>query len=148
MSLETQIMTDLKTAMLAKDEAALRGLRAIKSALLIAKTSGAGGELKPEDEIKIVQKLVKQRKESLEIYEQQNRPDLAKAEQEEITVIEKFLPQMMSENDVKSAIQSIIQQTGSTTLADLGKVMGAATKQLSGKADNKMVATLVKQLLS
>lgn len=148
MSLETQIMTDLKTAMLAKDEAALRGLRAIKSALLIAKTSGSGGELKPEDEIKIVQKLVKQRKESLEIYEQQNRPDLAKAEQEEINVIEKFLPQMMSENDVKSAIQSIIQQTGATTLADLGKVMGAATKQLSGKADNKMVATLVKQLLS
>jgi uncharacterized protein YqeY len=140
-------MTELKTAMLAKDEAALRGLRAIKSAILLAKTSG-GGEIKEEDEIKLLQKLVKQRKESLEIYQQQGRTDLAKTEQEEIAVIEKFLPQMMSEEEVKAVVQSVIQQTGASSVADLGKVMGAVTKQLAGKADNKMVAALVKQLLS
>lgn len=148
MSLETKIMTDLKTAMLAKDEAGLRALRAIKSAILLAKTSGASGDMKEEDELKILQKLVKQRKESLEIYQQQGRADLAKGEQDELVVIEKFLPQMMSEDEVKAVVQTIIQQTGATSVADLGKVMGAVTKQLAGKADNKMVATLVKQLLS
>jgi uncharacterized protein YqeY len=104
--------------------------------------------MKEEEEIKLLQKLVKQRKESLEIYQQQGRADLAKSEQEEIAVIEKFLPQMMSEEEVKSVVQSVIQQTGATSAADLGKVMGAVTKQLAGKADNKMVASLVKQLLS
>ena len=148
MSLETKIMTDLKTAMFAKDEAALRGLRAIKSAILLAKTSGGSGEMKEEEEIKLLQKLVKQRKESLEIYQQQGRADLAKDEQDELVVIEKFLPQMMSEDEVKVVVQSVIQQTGATSAADLGKVMGAVTKQLAGKADNKMVATMVKQLLS
>ena len=147
MSLETKIMTDLKAAMLAKDEAALRGLRAIKSAILLAKTSG-GGELKEDDEIKMLQKLVKQRKESLEIYQQQGREDLARAEQEELAVIEKFLPQMMSEEEVKAVIQSAIKQTGASSASDLGKVMGVVTKQLAGKADNKIVATLVKQMLS
>ena len=141
-------MTDLKTAMLAKDEAALRALRAIKSAILLAKTSGGSGEMKEEDEIKLLQKLVKQRKESLEIYQQQSRDDLAKGEQDELNVIEKFLPQMMSEDEVKAVVQSVIQQTGATSAADLGKVMGVVTKQLAGKADNKMVAALVKQLLS
>lgn len=147
MSFETKIMTDLKAAMLAKDEAALRALRAIKSAILLAKTSGGSGEIKEEEEIKLLQKLVKQRKESLEIYRQQGRADLAKGEQDELAVIEKFLPQMLSEEEVKSAVQSAIRQTGATSAADMGKVMGAVTKQLAGKADNKMVAALVKQLL-
>jgi len=148
MSLETKIMTDLKAAMLAKDEAGLRALRAIKSAILLTKTSGTAGEMKEEDELKLLQKLMKQRKESLEIYQQQGRADLAKGEQDEIAVIEKFLPQMMSEAEVTVVVRSVIEQTGATSAADLGKVMGAVTKQLSGKADNKMVATLVKQLLS
>ncbi len=147
MSLEQNIMADLKAAMLAKNEAALRGLRAIKSAILLAKTGGSSSELSSEDEIKLLQKLVKQRKESVDIYNQQNRPDLAKGELEEIAVIEKFLPQMMSEDEIKAAVQGIITATGATSAADLGKVMGAATKQLAGKADNKIVATLVKQLL-
>ena len=146
MSLEQKIMTDLKAAMLARDEAALRGLRAIKSAILLAKTSGTN-ELTESDEIKLLQKLVKQRKESVDIYIQQNRADLAKGEQDEIAVIEKFLPSMMSEDEVKSALQAIIKETGASTAADLGKVMGLATKQLAGKADNKLVATLVRQLL-
>ncbi len=148
MSLETKIMTDLKAAMLAKDEAALRALRAIKSAILLAKTSGGNGEMKEEEEIKLLQKLVKQRKESLEIYQQQGRADLAKGEQDELNVIEKFLPKMMSEEEVKAAVQAAIQQTGASSAADLGKVMGVVTKQLAGKADNKMVAAMVKQLLS
>jgi uncharacterized protein YqeY len=147
MSLEQNIMTELKTAMLAKNEAALRGLRAIKSAILLAKTGGSAGAISAEDEIKLLQKLVKQRRESLEIYNQQNRPDLAKSEMEEIAVIEKFLPQMMSEEEIKAVVQNVIAATGATSAADLGKVMGAATKQLAGKADNKMVAAVVKQLL-
>ncbi|MEP7263166.1 MAG: GatB/YqeY domain-containing protein [Bacteroidota bacterium] len=147
MSLEQNIMTDLKAAMLAKNEAALRGLRAIKSAILLAKTGGGSGEISAEDEIKLLQKLVKQRKESVDIYNQQNRADLAKGELDEIAVIEKFLPQMMSEDEIKAVVQSIITSTGATSAADLGKVMGAATKQLAGKADNKIVASMVKQLL-
>ena len=147
MSLEQNIMADLKAAMLAKNEAALRGLRAIKSAILLAKTGGSSSELSSEDELKLLQKLVKSRKESVDIYNQQNRPDLAKGELEEIAVIEKFLPQMMSEEEIKAVVQGVITSTGATSAADLGKVMGAATKQLAGKADNKIVATLVKQLL-
>ncbi len=146
MSLEQQIMTDLKAAMLAKDEAALRGLRAVKSAILLAKTSGSN-DLAEADEVKLLQKLVKQRKESVDIYMQQNRPDLAKGELDEIAVIEKFLPAMMSEDEVKSVLQGIIQSSGASSFADLGKVMGLATKELAGKADNKLVALLVKQLL-
>ena len=146
MSLEQQIMTDLKAAMLAKDEAALRGLRAVKSAILLAKTSGSN-DFAEADEVKLLQKLVKQRKESVDIYMQQNRPDLAKGELDEIAVIEKFLPAMMSEDEVKSVLQGIIQSSGASSFADLGKVMGLATKELAGKADNKLVALLVKQLL-
>jgi uncharacterized protein len=147
MSLEQKIMTELKAAMLAKDDAALRGLRAVKSAILLARTSGSGNELSAEDELKLLQKLVKQRKESVDIYTQQNRADLAKSEQEEIAVIEKFLPAMMSEDEIRVALQGIIATTGASSAADIGKVMGAATKQLAGKADNKTVASLVKQLL-
>ena len=142
-------MTDLKTAMLAKDEAALRGLRAIKAAIIIAKTAeGAKGEISEEEETKLLQKLVKSRKDSLEIFQQQNRPELAKKEEEEIAVIEKFLPQQMSADEVKAALLGIITTVGASSPADMGKVMGVATKQLAGKADGKTISALVKELLS
>jgi uncharacterized protein YqeY len=146
MALEQQIMVELKSAMLAKDEAKLRGLRAIKSAILLAKTSG-GAEITEADEIKMLQKLVKQRKESVDIFVQQGREDLAKGEREEIAVIELFLPQMMSEDQVRAELKNIISGVGATSAADMGKVMGAATKHFAGKADNKMVSALVKELL-
>ena len=149
MSLEQKIMGDLKTAMLAKDEKALRSLRAIKAAILLAKTSeGAGGELKEDDEIKLLQKLVKQRKDSLEIYQQQNRTDLAQKEQEEIEIIEKFLPKQLSADEIKTELAAIISEVGATSPADMGKVMGVATKKLAGKADGKTISALVKELLS
>jgi uncharacterized protein YqeY len=149
MSLEQKIMTDLKTAMLAKDEKSLRSLRAIKAAILLAKTSeGAGGELKEEDETKLLQKLVKQRKDSLEIYQQQNRTDLAQKEQEEIEVIEKFLPKQLSADELKAEVSAIITEVGASSPADMGKVMGVATKKLAGKADGKTISALVKELLS
>lgn len=149
MALEQQITAELKTAMLAKDEKALRSLRAIKAAILLAKTSeGAGGELKEEDETKLLQKLVKQRRDSLEIYQQQNRADLAQKEQEEIEVIEKFLPKQLSPEELKSLLTKIIAEVGATSPADMGKVMGAATKQLAGKADGKAISAAVKELLA
>lgn len=142
-------MTDLKAAMLAKDEAALRSLRAVKAAILLAKTSeGAGGELKQEDEMKLLQKLVKQRRDSLEIFRQQNREDLAKKEEEEIAVIEKFLPKAMDQDELRSGIEKIIADTGASSPADMGKVMGVATKQFAGRADGKTISTMVKELLS
>lgn len=149
MSLEQKIMAELKTAMLAKDEKALRSLRAIKAAILLAKTSeGAGGELTEEDEIKLLQKLVKQRKDSLDIYTQQNRPELAQKEQEEIDVIGKFLPKQMSTEELKAVVAEIIASTGASSPADMGKVMGVATKQLAGKADGKAISAVVKELLA
>ncbi len=149
MSLEQKIMGELKTAMLAKDEIGLRSLRAIKAAILLAKTSeGAGGELKEDDEIKLLQKLVKQRKDSLEIFQQQNRTDLAQKEQEEIEVIEKFLPKQLSADEIKAELSFIISEVGATSPADMGKVMGAATKKLAGKADGKTISALVRELLS
>ncbi len=149
MSLEQKIMGDLKSAMLAKDEKALRSLRAIKAAILLAKTSeGAGGELKEDDEIKLLQKLVKQRKDSLEIFQQQNRTDLAQKEKEEIEIIEKFLPKQLSADEIKAELSVIINEVGATSPADMGKVMGAATKKLAGKADGKTISALVKELLS
>lgn len=148
MSLEQKVMADLKTAMLAKDEKSVRSLRAIKAAIIIAKTAeGAGGELKEEDEIKMLQKLVKQRKESLEIYQQQQRADLAQKEQEEIAVIEKFLPKQMDADELKAILSKIISETGASSPADMGKVMGLATKQLAGKADGKTISAMVKELL-
>ena len=142
-------MSELKAAMLAKDEAALRSLRAVKAAILLAKTSeGGGGELKEEDEIKLLQKLVKSRKDSLEIYQQQNRADLAKKEEEEIAVIEKFLPKQMSPEELREELKKIIAATGAAGPADMGKVMGAATKQLAGKADGKTISALVKEMLA
>jgi len=142
-------MAELKTAMLAKNEAALRGLRAVKAAIIIAKTAeGAGGELKEEDETKLLQKLVKQRKDSLEIYQQQQRADLAQKEVEEIAVIERFLPKQMSTEELKAALTKIIAETGAASPADMGKVMGVATKQLAGQADGKTISATVKELLS
>lgn len=142
-------MTELKAAMLAKDEAALRSLRAVKAAILLAKTSeGGSGELKEEEEIKLLQKLVKSRKDSLEIFQQQNRADLAKKEEEEIAVIEKFLPKQMSQEEIKNELIKIISSVGASSPADMGKVMGAATKQLAGKADGKTISALVKELLA
>jgi uncharacterized protein YqeY len=149
MSLEQKIMADLKTAMLAKDEKSLRSLRAIKAAILLAKTSeGAVGDLKEDDEIKLLQKLVKQRKDSLEIFQQQNRTDLAKKEQEEIEIIEKFLPKQLSADEIKAELSAIISEVGAASPADMGKVMGVATKKLAGKADGKTISALVKELLS
>lgn len=150
MSLEQTVNTELKAAMLAKDEAALRSLRAIKSAILLAKTAegAGGGDLTEDAEIKLLQKLVKQRKDSLEIFQQQNREDLAKKEQEEIIGIEKFLPKQMSPEELKEVISGIIASVGASSPADLGKVMGVASKQLAGKADGKSISALVKELLS
>lgn len=149
MPLEQKIMADLKTAMLAKDEAGLRSLRAIKAAIIVAKTSeGAKGEITEEEETKLLQKLVKSRKDSLEIFQQQNRPELAIKEQEEIAIIEKFLPKQMSAGDVEAAVTKIIADLGASSPADMGKVMGVASKQLAGKADGKTISSLVKEMLS
>ncbi len=149
MSLEQKIMASMKEAMLAKNEAALRGLRAVKSAILLAKTSEGGGkDLTEEQEIAMLQKLIKQRKDSLAIFEQQGRADLAQKEIDEIAVIEKFLPQQLSAGELKALIQKIIAETGASGIKDMGKVMGMATKQLAGKADNKAVSEVVKGLLS
>jgi len=149
MSLEQKVMADMKDAMKAKDEAGLRGLRAIKAAIIIAKTAeGAGGELKEADEPKLLQKLVKQRKDSLQIYQQQNRADLAKKEEEEIAVIEKFLPKQLDETALKEILVKIIAETGAVSVADMGKVMGIASKQLAGQADGKTIGATVKELLA
>lgn len=149
MSLETQIMEQLKEAMKAKNEAKLRSLRAIKAAIILAKTSeGANGEISADDELKLLQKLVKQRKDSLDIYTQQGRADLAVKEQEEIDVINLFLPKQMTEEELKTAIAAILAETGASSPADMGKVMGVATKQLAGKADGKAISAMVKSLLS
>ncbi len=149
MSLETDVMSLMKDAMKNKDEAMLRGLRAIKAEIIKAKTEpGANGEISAEGEMKLLQKLVKQRRDSLTIFEQQNRADLASKEAEEIAVIEKFLPAQMSEADIKKVLQEIIAQVGAAGPQDLGKVMGVATKQLAGKADGKVISALTKELLT
>ncbi len=149
MNLEEKVMIDLKAAMLAKDEKSLRSLRAIKAAILNTKTSeGFSGEIKEEEEIKLLQKLVKQRKDSLEIYETQNRPDLASKEKEEIEVIEKFLPKQMNAEELKGIIEKIVEKSGASSPADMGKVMGMANKELAGKADGKAIAAIVKEILS
>jgi uncharacterized protein YqeY len=149
MSLEEKVMAQMKDAMKAKDEALLRGLRAIKAEIIKAKTDpGANGQISEDGEMKLLQKLVKSRKDSLEIYTQQNRPDLAVKEADEIAVIEKFLPQQLSETELKEAVGKIIAEVGAAGPQDLGKVMGVASKQLAGKADGKTVAAVVKELLT
>ena len=148
MTLEEKINGDLKAAMLSKNEAALRALRAVKSAILLAKTSGGSAVISSEDELKILQKLVKQRKESVEIYNQQGRDDLAQTEMQEIEVIEKFLPAQMPEEEIRKSLIEIIQSVGASGPGDTGKVMAVASKTFAGKADNKLVSQLVRTLLS
>ena len=149
MSLETSVMELMKEAMKAKDDAALRGSRAIKAAIILAKTSeGAGGVLKEEDELKLLQKLVKQRRDSIEIFRKQNREDLAVKEEEEVAVISRFLPAQLEGEALKQAIREIIISVGASSPADMGKVMGAANKQLAGRADGRSISTVVKELLS
>jgi hypothetical protein len=149
MSLEQTINDNLKKAMLAKDEKGLRALRAIKAAMLLAKTAeGGAAGMTPEAEIKMLQKLVKQRKDSIAIFEQQNRPDLAKTEQEEVEVIEQYLPKQMDADTLRQVISGIIAEAGVTNLSGLGQVMGIATKQLAGQADGKAISAMVKELLS
>ena len=147
--LEQTINQEIKAAMLAKNEARLRGLRAIKAALLLAKTEkGASEEISEDTEIKVLQKLAKQRRESAEIYKSQNRDDLFTIEVEELEVIESFLPKQLSREEVESQIKTIINSSGASSVKDMGKVMGLANKQLAGKADGKMISEIVKQLLS
>jgi len=149
MNLEQQVMAEMKEAMKAKNEANLRGLRAIKAEIIKAKTEpGAGGEISAEKETAMLQKMVKQRKDALEIYQQQNRPDLAQKEQEESTLIERFLPAQLSEEDLKKELQQLITETGASSPADMGKVMGVATKRLAGRADGKTISAAVKELLA
>lgn len=149
MSLQTKVMEALKEAMKAKDTVALESLRAIKSAILLARTeAGASEELSEADELKLLQKLVKQRKDSAALYTQQGRNDLAEPELAQMAVIEKFLPAQLSEAEVEEALKSIIAQVGATSPKDMGKVMGVATKQLAGKADGKLISDIVKKLLS
>jgi len=147
MLIET-IDQDIKKAMLAKADARLRGLRAIKSALLLARTEkGASEVVSEETELKVLQKLIKQRKESAEIYQAQNRDDLYQIENEEMQVIEAYLPQQMAPEEITAYLKDLIEKTGATSVKDMGKLMGTANKELAGKADGKTISEIVKQLL-
>lgn len=149
MNLETKIMAEMKEAMKSKNEPHLRSLRAIKAEIIKAKTEpGAGGEISGDKEISLLQKMVKQRRDSLEVYRQQSRTDLAQKEEEEIAVIETFLPQQMSAEELKKELQQIITETGAASPGDMGKVMGVATKKLAGRTDGKAISAAVKELLA
>ena len=148
MSLFDKISEDLKAAMLAKQKDRLESLRAIKTALLLAKTESASHELTDDAELKILQKLVKQRKESADIYKAQNRPDLYQKEADEAAIIEEYLPKQLSAEELAPLLKAIITRVGAASPADMGKVMGAATKELAGKADGKMISSMVKDLLA
>ena len=149
MSLSAQIMEEIKTAMRAKDTVALESLRAIKSAILLAQTeTGAKEEISADDEIKLLQRLVKQRKDSANIYNEQGRPDLAGPELAQVAVIEKFLPAQLSEAEVEAVVSKIISDSGVSGMAAMGQVMGMASKELAGKADGKMISSIVKKLLA
>jgi len=153
MSLKQQIDADIKQAMLAKDQEKLRALRAVKSMILLEETKegqsrpGQTGDLKPEDETRILTKAVKQRKDSADIYRQQNRPDLLSVEEAEIAVIEQYLPKQLSEDELNAKLQAIITRIGASAPSDMGKVMGVATKELAGQADGKAISAAVKVLL-
>lgn len=148
MALEQQIMAEMKEAMKSKDEAALRSLRAIKAEIIKAKTEpGAGGEIDEATEQKFLLKMMKQRRDSLDIFEKQSRQDLAVKEKEEMAIIERFLPKQMTEAEIKEAVSKIITDAGASSAADMGKVMGLASKQLAGKADGKTISTIVKEML-
>jgi uncharacterized protein YqeY len=148
MSLEEKIMEDLKAAMKAQDKASMRGLRAVKSALLLLKTDGSGKEITPEREIQLLQKLVKQRRESIAIFEKENRADLAEVEKEEVAVIEKYLPEALSNEDLEKFIHALILSSGATSVKDMGKVIGLASKELAGKADGRAISDMVKKCLA
>ena len=149
MSLEQQVMAEMKDAMKAKNEGVLRALRAIKAEIIKAKTDpGAGGEINEATEQKFLQKMMKQRRDSLEIFEKQGRGDLAQKEKEEMAVIEKFLPQQLNETEIKEVLVKIIAETGASSPGDMGKVMGIASKEFAGKADGKTISTIVKELLA
>ena len=148
MSLEKEIMFAMKDAMKAKDQLALRALRAIKSALIIHKTNkGSSENISSEDEMKLLQKLVKQRKDSADIFKKQNREDLAKPELDEVEVISKFLPAAMSESEIESVVKETIASLGADGMKDMGKVMGVVSKKLAGKADGKTISTIVRNNL-
>ncbi len=148
MSYSDIINEDLKKAMLARETDKLEAIRAVKSAFLLARTDkGAGSVLEEAEEVKILQKLVKQRKDSAAIYTEQNRPDLAEKEIKEAAVIEKYLPAQMGEAEIAAVVKRIIAETGAAGVKDMGKVMGAATKELAGKADGKIISGIVKQAL-
>lgn len=149
MSLQENIDQDIKSAMLSKDGPRLRGLRAIKAALLVAKTEkGATDVLSAEAEVKVLQKLVKQRKESAEIYQEQNRQDLYQIELEEMQVIEAYLPKQMGRDEIADHVKDAIKRSGAENMKDMGKVMGLVNKELAGKADGKTISELVKELLA
>ncbi len=148
MNLEERIMPDLKEAMKAKDQAALRGIRAIKAAILLAKTEPGFIELDQSAEIKLLQKLVKQRQDSYDIFAKQGRNDLALPEKEEIEVIQKYLPQQLSTEELTPIIQGIIQELGASGMKDMGKVMGIASQKLAGQADGKTLSSIIKSLLT
>jgi uncharacterized protein len=149
MSLEQNIMAEMKDAMKSKNEALLRGLRAIKAEIIKAKTEpGAGGEIDEATEQKFLQKMMKQRRDSLEIFEKQGRADLAQKEKEEMEIIERFLPKQLTEPEIKEIVAGIISETGASSPADMGKVMGVASKKLAGLADGKTISIIVKELLS
>lgn len=148
MTLEERINADLKEAMKAKDEVALRGIRAIKSAILLVKTDGSGQAIDEAREVAIVQKLIKSRQDSLDIYEKNNREDLAVVEREEIEILKRYLPKMLEGAELEEKLRAIIAEVGATSAADMGKVMGAATKQLAGKAEGRAISETVKRLLS
>lgn len=148
MNLESKIKADLMAAMKAKDEKALRAIRAIKSAIMLFQTSAANAVLDEEAEIKMLQKMVKQRKESLAIFEQQNRAELAQTEREEIEIIEQYLPQQLSEAEIEATVQTIITDLGATGMKDMGKVMAAANKTFAGKAEGAVISGIVKRLLA
>ena len=148
MALEQQIQKDIMEAMKAHDESRLNATRGIKSEILLAKTSGAEHELSDSDVLKIIQKLVKQRKESAELYTQGNRPELAEKELAEMKVMEAYLPKALSEDEVRNILKEVVAEVGATGPKDMGKVMGAATKKLAGQADGRLISTIVKELLA
>ena len=148
MSLQNQVMEQMKTAMKAMDTVALESLRAIKSALLLAQTSGAGGELSEADETKLIQKLVKQRKDSASIFTEQGRDDLAKPELAQAAIIEQFLPEQLTEEEVEKVVVQTIDAIGAEGMKDMGRVMGMVSKELAGQADGKTISTIVKNKLS
>jgi uncharacterized protein len=148
MSLVEKINSDLITAMKSKNESALRAIRAVKSALLLLKTESAGKEITVEEENKLLQRLVKQRKESIEVFTAQNRKELADSELEELKVIETYLPKQLSVEEIETELKNIIKETGASGISELGKVMPLAVKKFSGKADGKTISEVLKRLLS